>query len=148
MSIIDTAKKLLQKAIDLNDDELIKIANSLLEDELDAIVKDVSLPEPEPQVEVSDTRVDPSQFTVEKRASRNKKKYQAVNEISRGENLFTDDGTEHADISTPDFVPTQRRGAARTITQTCEECGKKFKVPKVHSREFFVCDNCLNNRIR
>ena len=42
MSIIDTAKKLLQKAIDLNDDELIKIANALLEDELDATVKDVS----------------------------------------------------------------------------------------------------------
>ena len=29
MSIIDTAKKLLQKAIELNDDELIKMANAL-----------------------------------------------------------------------------------------------------------------------
>jgi|TARA_R100001463_G_scaffold37658_5_gene80907 hypothetical protein len=146
MSIIDTAKKLLQKAIELNDDDLIRMANALLEDEVDAIVKDVSLPEPEPQVEVSDTRIDTSQFTVEKRAS--KKKSQAVNEVSRGENLFVDDGTEHSDIETPDFIPTQRRGASRDVTQTCEECGKKFKVPKVHSREFFVCDTCLNNRIR
>lgn len=146
MSIIDTAKKLLQKAIELNDDELIKMANALLEDEVDAIVKNVSLPEPEPRVEVSDTRVDPSQFTVEKRSF--KKKSQAVNEVSRGDNLFVDDGTEHTDIDTPDFVPTQRRGAARSVMQTCEECGKKFKVPKVHTREFFVCDTCLNNRVR
>ena len=38
MSIIDTAKKLLQKAIELNDDDLIRMANALLEDEVDATI--------------------------------------------------------------------------------------------------------------
>ena len=144
MSILDTAKKLLEKGIRLDDEELISMANALLEQHKDE-VQEASEPEyTEPPV--SDTRVDTSQFEI--KPSPYKKNSQAVNQIARGENLFVDDGTEHTDITTPDFVPTQRRNAARISKQMCKECGKSFDVSEVHRREFFVCDDCLRNRVR
>ena len=144
MSIVDTAKKLLEKGIRLDDEELISMANALLEQHKDEI-QETSEPEHvEPPVPA--TRVDASQFEVKPRPY--KKKSQAVNQVARGENLFVDDGTEHTDITTPDFVPTQRRNAVRMSKQVCEECGKSFNVSEVHRREFFVCDDCLRNRVR
>ena len=131
MSIIETAKELLKKGIALGDEELIQMANSLL-------VEDKTVAQPD--------RVDVDEFAIEPKER--KEAPTAVNQVQRGENLFVDDGTEHADIETPAVVPTQRRKAPTKIEQQCEECGKVAKVSDVHKRDYYICDPCLTDRRR
>jgi len=131
MSIIETAKELLKKGIALDDEELIQMANALL-------AQDEAVVQPD--------RVDVDEFAIEPNERRELPT--AVNQIQRGENLFTDDGTEHSDIETPAVVPTQRRKAVTKIEQKCEECGKVAKVSDVHKRDYYICDPCLTDRRR
>lgn len=131
MSIIETAKELLKKGIALDDEELIQMANALL-------AQDETVAQPD--------RVDVDEFAIEPKERRESPT--AVNQIQRGENLFTDDGIEHSDIETPTVVPTQRRKAVTKIEQQCEECGKVAKVSDVHKRDYYICDPCLTDRRR
>jgi len=131
MSIIETAKELLKKGIALNDEELIQMANALL-------TQDETVVQP--------NRVDVDEFAIEPKERGESPT--AVNQIQRGENLFTDDGTEHSDIETPAVVPTQRRKAVTKIEQKCKECGKVAKVSDVHKRDYYICDPCLTDRRR
>jgi len=131
MSIIETAKKLLKKGIALNDEELIQMANSLL-------AADGTVAQPD--------RVDVNEFAVE--PQENRELPTAVNEIQRGDNLFVDDRTEHADIETPSVIPAQRRKSTPKIEQKCQECGELETVSNIHRRDYFICDSCLSNRRR
>lgn len=147
MSIIDTAKELLRKGIALNDEDLINMANSLLE--VDVETQAPAQPEEKQVVKKEKTppqRVKADEFTV-KRESRASSRV-AVNDISRRENKFIDNRTEHMDIETPNFTPTERRNASRLVSQKCQECNESFNVHESHRREWFVCDSCLSGRRR
>jgi len=152
MSIIDTAKELLQKGITLNDKELIEMANQLLDSAAAPPLTAASRTEastsrpnpgsPDDGVEVSDflskAKKDVSPF----------RKGVPVNEVTDRVNSFVDTGEEHKDISTPEITPTQRRDAPRKYEQVCQECSSSITVLEVHKREHFVCDGCLSKRKR
>lgn len=147
MSIIDTAKELLKKGIALNDEDLINMANSLLEVQVETEtpaqpdVKQVVKKE-----EASPQRVTADEFVVNRESRSNSRT--PVNDIGQRENKFFDDRTEHMDIETPSITPTERRKAPKKVNQTCQSCSKTFEVAEAHRREWFVCDSCLSNRRR
>jgi hypothetical protein len=147
MNIIETAKSLLRKGIALNDHELIEMANSLLSEQ-----ESSSTVTPPKQIEVADQDLSSEKgsvddFTVDRNQNNNQKRV-PVNQIKSRKNEFIDDGTEHAEITTPKFTPTERRPPSKKVTQKCEGCNKTQEVSEVHSRDFYVCDKCLENRRR
>lgn len=147
MSIIDTAKELLRKGIALNDEDLINMANSLLE--VDIQTQTPAQPEPKQVVkkeEITPQRVTADEFAMERKPTSNSRT--PVSDVKVRENKFVDDGTEHTDIETPDFVPTERRNPSKLFPQKCQECNETFNVHESHRREWFVCDACLAGRRR
>ena len=146
MSIIQTAKDLLRKGIALNDEELIQMANSLLTEQGDSETPVQPVKEEVVTRDSSVERASADDFTVKREQPQQRKV--PVNGMGSRKNTFVDDGTEHTDIETPDFVPTERRQAPKKVKQFCEACSKTFEVPEVHRREWFVCDKCLENRRR
>tara|TARA_Y100000593_G_scaffold51924_1_gene97576 strand:+ start:5167 stop:5610 length:444 start_codon:yes stop_codon:yes gene_type:complete len=147
MSIIDTAKKLLRKGIALNDEELINMANSLLEVQ----VETETPAQPELTQVVKKEETAPQRVTADEFAMGRKQTASAripVNDIKDRENKFFDDRTEHVDIETPHFVPTERRHASKLVSQKCQDCNQIFEVHESHKREWFVCDSCLSSRRR
>tara|TARA_R100000995_G_scaffold37125_2_gene17002 strand:+ start:4378 stop:4818 length:441 start_codon:yes stop_codon:yes gene_type:complete len=146
MSIIQTAKDLLRKGIALNDEELIEMANSLLTEQEDSETPDQPVREEVVARDSSVERASADDFVVKREQAQQRKV--PVNGMGSGKNTFVDDGTEHTDIETPNFVPTERRQAPKKVKQLCETCSKTFEVPEVHRREWFVCDKCLENRRR
>ena len=147
MSIIDTAKELLKKGIALNDEDLINMANSLLE--VDVETQAPAQPEEKQVVKKEKTppqRVAADDFAVNRESRGNSRT--PVNDVGVRENQFVDDRTEHMDIETPEFVPTERRNPPRKVKQSCQSCSKVVEVPDVHRREWFVCDSCLSDRRR
>jgi hypothetical protein len=146
MSILDTAKELLRKGIALNDSELIEMANSLIEADTAAetavqsdITQVVEQPAPPERVATDDFSMAGRQV---------KEGPTPINKVDRGENLFTDDKSEHMDIETPSFTPSQRRDKPRKTEQKCVDCNKTVEVADIHRRDFFVCDDCLSNKRR
>ena len=147
MNIIETAKSLLRKGIALNDHELIEMANSLLGEQEDPS----TATQPE-QVEIADRdlsseRGSTDDFTVDRSQNNNQRRV-PVNQIKSRKNEFIDDGTEHAEITTPNVTPIERRQPSKKVTQKCESCSKTQEVSEVHSRDFYVCDKCLESRRR
>jgi|TARA_R110002051_G_scaffold241364_1_gene301676 hypothetical protein len=147
MSIIETAKSLLRKGIALNDHELIEMANSLLGEQ-----EDSEAPVQPEQIEVADRDLSPErgsadEFVVDRVQNSNQRRM-PVNQIQSRKNEFADDGTEHTEIVTPSFTPTERRKPSRKVKQTCTSCKEVQEVSEVHSRDFYVCDECLGNRRR
>ena len=147
MSTLDTAKELLRKGIALNDSELIEMANSLIEAGAAAetavqsnVTQVVEQPAPPERVAVDDFSMIGRQET--------KGSTEPVNMVNRGENLFTDVKSEHMDIETPSFTPSQRRDTPRKTEQKCVDCNKTVEVADIHRRDFFVCDDCLSNKRR
>lgn len=146
MSILDTAKELLRKGIALNDSELIEMANSLIEAGAAAetavqsnATQVVEQPAPPERVAVDDFSMTGRQV---------KEGPIPINKVDRGDNLFTDDKSEHMDIETPAFTPSPRRDKTQKTKQKCVECKKTIEVADVHRRDFFVCDGCLSNKRR
>mgnify|MGYP001244913018 CR=1 FL=1 len=146
MSVIDTAKELLKKGMELNDPELIKMANTLL--------ATVETPPEEPKEE------DPQKDSL---VTRNEDNFissitddkdlrsASATPVNQGKrkNLFVDDKIEAMDVTTPSYKPTARdRKKAKRVEQKCEECRKTSIVPEAHARDFFVCDSCLVKRRR
>lgn len=146
MSIIQTAKDLLRKGIALNDEELIQMANSLLTEQGDSETPVQPVKEEVVTRDSSVERASADDFVVKREQPAQKRV--PVNQVGSRENSFVDDGTEHTDIETPDFTPTERRQAPKKVKQYCEACSKTFEVPEVHRREWFMCDKCLENKRR
>ena len=64
--------------------------------------------------------------------------------LIKRENLFTDDGTDHKDISTPDVeLSPRQRNTFEMISQECQKCHKTFEVHPIHKRDHFICDRCI-----
>lgn len=147
MKNIEAAKKLLVKAIEIDDQELIAIANELLE-------LDTHEPKKKPAAEAEERKVsvssklkdhDTSDF-IFTRSSKNKNSSSttAVNQVKNRVNLFSDDGTEAKDVVTPKVELTERRRPAfKMIKQTCSKCNEVFETHPTHQREFYVCDRCI-----
>ena len=132
MSKIEQAKKLLKRAIELDDPELIKLANSILSED-----------QPKP----SNSKLNEEEFistitppdTVVPNGV-------PVNEIKNRVNQFVDDGTEDANVTTPSVDPVPRRKPVAQIQQQCRSCGETITTSLAHQRDFYTCDKCLKNR--
>ena len=66
-------------------------------------------------------------------------------------NMFKDSGVEakDADNITPSIVLSPRdRRKPEKVRQSCEYCKTVVMVNSVHAREFFICDECLENKTK
>jgi alpha-tubulin suppressor-like RCC1 family protein len=77
-----------------------------------------------------------------------KKRIANKSPVSAGANQFTDDGVEHSDVKTPDFVPTPRKRAeAKTVNVKCHVCGENQEVnPMLAQGDFYRCDSCVGKK--
>jgi formamidopyrimidine-DNA glycosylase len=147
MSIKDTAKSLLKKGIATGDDELIIMANELLESLVDSkIAPDRSLEDLE---KVEDTRPEPDSFIspIIKADNANHQrvaKTQKIDVDGDRENKFVDDLSEHTLVTTPDKPLTARhRRPFKKVEAVCKKCNKIVETHPAHKREWFVCDGCI-----
>lgn len=135
MSIIDTAKELLKKGIELNDAELVTMANSLLASQGDETTDGQTEPIASPPDKFSEFIMDKSDYS---------NKYVPVNSITNRVNQFIDDKTEHVDVETPEVPLASRERPHHTLVdQTCSVCKKLFSVSDTHSRDNYLCDQCI-----
>ena len=138
MNNLKEVKELLKKAIATNDQDLILLANQLLEGAKD----EKSDPRPTPP-----SKEDSSDFLASITADETRGERHGgipVNEVKERSNSFHDDGSIADDIKTPTFKPTERKRAPyKTIQQKCQKCDKVVQVNPVHKRDYFVCDKCL-----
>lgn len=142
MSNIEYAKKLLKKAIEMQDDELIQLANDMMglytvpeEDKKHKRESDGTKGKDENFI-----------FTMQSKTENVQSNMGGVpvNQIKDRTNQFYDDGIEAKDILTPDIKPTERkRPPFKMVEQKCEKCGKSVKTHPTHKRDYFVCDKCL-----
>ena len=139
MSKIDEAKKLLKKAIEINDAELISIANKLLEEE-------PSSPDVATRLV---NRNDDSFLSPIMNEDKPNTKTVPVNEVGKRVNQFHDDGSDAKDINTPDFEPTARqREPFQQVELKCQQCGQMTSINPTHRREYYVCDKCIRSKMR
>ena len=139
MSKIDEAKKLLKRAIEINDAELISIANKLLEEE-------PSSPDVATRLV---NRNDDSFLSPIMNEDKPTNKPTPVNEVKNRVNQYHDDGSDAADVDTPEFEPTSRqRQPFKQIEQKCEQCGQMRSINPTHKREHYVCDKCIRSKMR
>lgn len=150
MSVIETAKQLLQKGIALNDEELINMANQLLSTEVVSQpeeVEDVSkAPEPQTNDEQPKSKFEDFTAPTKKTDQTQKTRFARTEPISakNRENKFVDDGVEHSDVTTPDTPRTVRnRKAFSKISQVCKKCNATFETHPAHKRDWFVCSDCI-----
>jgi len=134
----DKIKKLIIKAKDSGDVDLLELAMDLLDE--------IPAPKPEdiiiqgPEQDRSKLPHKFSEFTM----STSKEPVYAEEAKPERVNKFVDNGTEHKDITTPEVSLTERRREPfKMVTQTCTRCNKASEVHPRHAREFFVCDKCL-----
>ena len=132
MSKIEQAKKLLKRAIELDDPELIKLANSILSED-----------QPKPSSVKSTGEEFISTITASDTAT---SKGVPVNEVKNRVNQFVDDGTEDIEVTTPSVDPVPRRKPVATIQQQCRSCWETVTTSPTHQRDFYTCDKCLRNR--
>lgn len=165
---LENAKKLLKKAIELQDEELVDMASQALS----AIYgqqnsENINLKSAEPESPKYDPAHDhDAPDTTEDVFSDNKTKTEEngdfifqmrdkndtnlnnnavpVNEVKNRFNSFTDDGTEAKDVTTPEIELTERRRPAfKMVKQVCGKCSETFMTHPAHKRDFFVCDKCV-----
>lgn len=156
MDKIEQAKKLLKKAIMLDDAELMAMANEILEDLIPSpvaspnkpteVVPHEKLESPIQTKEPTSSRERDTDFNSFKMKSDDdlaRKNGIAVNKIKR-EIQFVDDGSDKH-IHTPDITLADRskRKPFTKIEQTCQKCGRTVKTHPSHKREWFVCDGCI-----
>ena len=139
MSKIDEAKKLLKRAIEINDAELISISNKLLEEE-------PSSPDVATRLV---NRNDDSFLSPIMNDDKPNNKTVPVNEVGKRVNQFHDDGSDAKDINTPDFEPTARqREPFQQVELKCQQCGQMTSINPTHRREYYVCDKCIRSKMR
>lgn len=136
---LESAKKLLKKAIMLQDQELIDMANEAI----DSILQHGS---PEQKI-TTDISADKNDFIFTRTKSVDNSANRGgvpVNEMRGRTNLFSDDGVEAKDITTPQIKPTERRRPAfKMVQQTCQKCGKTQETHPAHKRDYYICDRCI-----
>lgn len=161
MSLIETAKDLLRKGIQLNDPEIIEMANQLLgqatpkaslevRPSIQAIEPEPH-PTPAPQPEEVVERpireiVSEKDFSTKTNAA-----LPAGNAPVGGgnfHNTFVDDGSEFSDVETPQVSRSQRREPIKYVQQTCDGCSKVFDVHPTFARETYLCDRCIRNKVK
>jgi hypothetical protein len=139
MSIIDTAKALLKKGIAMGDQELINLANELLEP-----VSDSGLSQQEPK-RSDENFIAPAKN--EDSSSPSTGRRAKSEPISKNRtNKFVDGGIDCKSVEdeTPEYVPTIReRKAFKTTVMKCARCDKNFDVHPVHARENYICNSCV-----
>lgn len=161
---LENAKKLLKKAIELQDEELIDMANQALSTVYDQRnSEDIKSPEPQsvkndpldehgtPNITkdiFSENKIETDGDCIFKMRDENGKASNRggvpVNEVKNRVNSFTDDGTEAKDIETPSVDLTERRRPAfKMVQQVCGKCSETFMIHPAHKRDFFVCDKCI-----
>lgn len=161
---IENAKKLLRKAIELQDEELIEMANQALSSVYKEGSGNIKSPEPkavdvkhDPLHKHAHQNITDDVFSEGKTGEdgdfifkmHNKNNESAnrggipVNEIKDRVNSFVDDGSEAKDVSTPKVDLAQRRPPFKPVTQVCQKCKSKTTVHPAHQRDFFVCDKCI-----
>ena len=139
MSKIDEAKKLLKRAIEINDAELISISNKLLEEE-------PSSPDVATRLV---NRNDDSFLSPIMNDDKPNNKTVPVNEVGKRVNQFHDDGSDAKHINTPDFEPTARqREPFQQVELKCQQCGQMTSINPTHRREYYVCDKCIRSKMR
>lgn len=152
MSIIDTAKELLRKGIELGDPELIEMANKLIGDKK---------PEDKSAI-ILDLSSDPKNKTPKKKGRPPKKsldteeKYVINSPLKvRGEvqwsSRWVDPGgngeIDKKYLDTPDVKRTERRSPYKKVDHICSSCKNKFQVYPHDKTEFYKCDKCLKSII-
>ena len=84
-------------------------------------------------------------FTVKRNKTESGSKYTKSEKIIAGENKFVDDGSEHSDDTTPDYIPTKRnRSPVQFKTVRCHVCGEEEDVhPSTVGGTFHRCSRCI-----
>jgi len=137
MTIEQTAKNLLKKGIETGDEELINLANELL----DALPSNPDTPPSKPKAITDESFIAPTKGKTSgnSRVARTEKI-----DISGKENTFVDDKSEHADVETPDYTPSPRRRKPFATTKAqCTRCKKEFNIHPLHKRENYICSSCI-----
>ncbi len=161
---VEIAKELLRKGIALQDEELIAMANSLLnetalanynvttykeqKEQQKKPVKKLTKKPTAKKLEAID-KTEPMDFTMRSAEQESTKKV-PVNKVKRGKNLFTDDKTEFMDNETPKVKLTPRnRPKAKAVYKNCESCGNRMKVVSGDGyTSSYICDDCIMNKKR
>lgn len=161
---LEIAKELLRKGIALQDEELIAMANSLLDetaltnyktttfeqhkDPTNKIKKKV-VKKTAKKISKPVDKTEPMDFTMRTAEQESTKKV-PVNKVKRGKNLFTDDKTEFMDNETPAVKLTPRnRPKAKSVYKNCESCGNRMKVIAGDGyTSSYICDDCIMNKKR
>ena len=142
---IQAAKKLLKKAIEIGDEELIDMANQTLNN----ILGDTKQEEKKPVKAETPKKVDNGEFIfkMENETKANTaitRNGTPVNAIQNRVNKFHDDGTEAKDITTPEVSLTERkRPPFKKIEQICQKCSSSVMINPAHKRDYFICDRCI-----
>lgn len=165
MDKIEQAKKILKKAIMLDDADLMAMANEILDEVMP--VSPAIIVEPEHDIRInavektsqeamkitSELKSEPMKetkretnfdsFKMKNDDELLRKNGVAVNKIKR-EIEFVDDGSDKH-IETPEIklVNRSKRKPFSKIEQTCQKCGRTVKTHPSHKREWFVCDGCI-----
>ena len=136
MSIKDTAKALLKKGVAAGDEELINMANELLES--------LNPPEPKNKPRLDEDYIAPSKNENAQPDSQGRRAKTESIDTKKRENEFVDDGTEHKNEITPDYVPSPRaRKSFKKVKMICTRCDKSFDVHPIHKRENYICNSCI-----
>ncbi len=134
----DAAKDLL--------DEKIQLAKTPLVDRIPSIIP---TPNQRQHMRAASSKIDiTDQFRVNKESVISAKYGKKVSVlVGERNNKFTDDGTEASDLKgkTPEFTPAERSRKVKTVSATCQVCGKVEKVNEIFTigREVYRCESCL-----
>ena len=142
----EQAKKIIAKGKLLNDVELINMGLDMLES---IATSDNAV---EPVKEIPTTLINKfditDQFRVKKESVISAKYGKKVSVlVGERNNKFIDDGNDSSELKgkTPDFKPAERSRKAKTVSATCQVCGKVEKVNEIFTigREVYRCESCL-----
>lgn len=139
--IKDKIKKLLNKAKESGDMDMIELAMELL-DEIPAPEATTLFTATEPEVDKTKLPSKFSEFSMNKTLNTEQSTVTPPGRV----NKFVDDGSEHKDLvnKTPEITITERsRPKFALVKQSCSKCNKEFETNPAFKRDFFVCDRCL-----
>lgn len=169
--IKEKIKKLLKKAKEQGDIDMVDLAMELLDEipvpevefqdearalnDLPEYVKTGQFPEVElPEVELPESpkikevlkKSKPSskfeEFSMNKTNTEKRSREPLV--VKKRPNKFIDDGSLHDDIQTPETTLNERRRKPfKKVSQKCGICSNSVEVHPQFAREFFKCDKCM-----
>jgi hypothetical protein len=130
--LIDKVTRLIQRAKETGDMELLELATDLLNSDTHNN-KQVPVEKPKAKFE---------EFTMSNR-NENTSGSRPL-DVRKRVNKFVDDGSLHEDVETPSIkINERRRNPFKKISQSCSLCNKVVEVHPQFVREFFKCDKCM-----